>query len=439
MNCISRKRLRGAPPNHVHLLAHRALILGAACLAACGVPVAESQASDDDTEYTLNYLVTPVPGEQLIDVVIELEQGRYLLREMRFDADGVADIRGDGDLEISDNRVRWHPPKGGGKLSWQVKLGNKRNGDGYDSWLNRSWGLFRAEDIIPRAATRTLKGATADTRLVFDLPRRWSVVTEYATADGRLHVAKEGRRFAQPSGWIVMGELGVRRDNIAGVRVAIAGPENQQIRRLDMLALLNWTLPELARILPELPPRLTVVSAGEPMWRGGLSAPQSIYIHADRPLISENGTSALIHETMHVALGMRAERGYDWIVEGLAEYYSLELLRRSGTLTPRRHATALERMANWSKTARTLCATSSSGATTALAVLKMRDLDAEIKAATSGEASLDDVLGAMVDSDDAVNLALLQLAASNIIGQKSDTLHIGKLPGCRKLSLADNP
>jgi len=73
-----------------------------------------------------------------------------------------------------------------------------------------------------------------------------------------------------------MGKLGVRRERVAGVRVAIAGPEDQQIRRLDMLALLNWTLPELARIVPELPPRLTVVSAGEPMWRGGLSGPQSI-------------------------------------------------------------------------------------------------------------------------------------------------------------------
>lgn len=439
MNCISRQRRRGAPLNPAHLLAHRALILGAACLAACGVPVSESQASADDTAYTLSYVVTPVPGEQLVDVVVEVAQERYLLREMRFDADRISDIRGNGNVEISDNRVRWQPPRGGGKLTWQVKLGHKRNGDGYDSWLNRNWGLFRAEDIIPRAATRTLKGATADTRLVFELPRSWSVVTEYAAADASFPVAKAGRRFAQPSGWIVMGKLGVRRERVAGVRVAIAGPEDQQIRRLDMLALLNWTLPELARIVPELPPRLTVVSAGEPMWRGGLSGPQSIYIHADRPLISENGTSTLMHEAMHVALGVRAERGYDWIVEGLAEFYSLELLRRSGTLTPRRYATALQRLTTWSETAQTLCAPSSSGATTALAVLTLHELDEEIKTATSGEASLDDLLRVIVDSEDAVSLTAFQAAARNVIGQKSDTLHIDKLRGCRKLSPADSP
>jgi len=163
------------------------------------------------------------------------------------------------------------------------------------------------------------------------------------------------------------------------------------------------------------------------------------YIHADRPLISENGTSTLMHEAMHVALGVRAERGYDWIVEGLAEFYSLELLRRSGTLTPRRYATALQRLTTWSETAQTLCAPSSSGATTALAVLTLHELDEEIKTATSGEASLDDLLRVIVDSEDAVSLTAFQAAARNVIGQKSDTLHIDKLRGCRKLSPADSP
>jgi hypothetical protein len=52
---------------------------------------------------------------------------------------------------------------------------------------------------------------------------------------------------------MVMGRLGVRRDTIAGVRVAIAGPVDNAVRRLDMLALLNWTLPELASLLPAMP------------------------------------------------------------------------------------------------------------------------------------------------------------------------------------------
>ena len=59
------------------------------------------------------------------------------------------------------------------------------------------------------------------------------------------------------------------------------------------------------------------------MWRGGLSAPQSLFVHSDRPLISENATSTLLHEVMHLALGIRAAEQFDWIVEGLASYFAL--------------------------------------------------------------------------------------------------------------------
>ena len=41
-----------------------------------------------------------------------------------------------------------------------------------------------------------------------------------------------------------MGKLGVRRETIAGTRIAVAAPEGQTVRRMDMLALLNWILPE---------------------------------------------------------------------------------------------------------------------------------------------------------------------------------------------------
>lgn len=112
----------------------------------------------------------------------------------------------------------------------------------------------------------------------FELPRDWSVISQYSGRDGQYSIDIPDRRFDQPSGWIVMGRLGVRRDTISGVRIAIAGPVGNSVRRLDMLALLNWTLPELASLLPAMPPRLTIISAGDPMWRGALSAPQSLYI-----------------------------------------------------------------------------------------------------------------------------------------------------------------
>ena len=60
------------------------------------------------------------------------------------------------------------------------------------------------------------------------------------------------------------------------------GPQGHGVRRQDILAMLRWTLPKLRRILGQLPERLTVVSAGDPMWRGGLSAPRSLFLHAER-------------------------------------------------------------------------------------------------------------------------------------------------------------
>lgn len=430
MNGISTRRHRGALPPQPPRILRRQIVLFAACLAACGSPAPESTARADPLLYRLSYHVIPTPARHLVDVEMTLTQERHLLREMRFDAAAVSDIRGDGQIEFVDGSLRWLPPKRGGNLSWRTIVRNERNGSGYDAWLDRSWGLFRAEDIIPRASTRTLKGAIADTRLSFELPRDWSVVTQYASRKSYFPVVTDGRRFSQPSGWIVLGDLGVRRDRIAGVKVAIAAPENQRVRRLDMLALLNWTLPELARVLPDLPRRLTIVSAGDPMWRGGLSAPQSAFIHADRPLISENGTSTLLHEIMHVALAAKAADGFDWIIEGLAEYYSLELLRRSSSLSAKRHARALAWQTDWSESADRLCSRTSSGARTALAVVTLHRLDSEIRSATGDKSGLDDVLAGMLESGKPFDLDLLLENSIAITGQKPDALDIARLPGC---------
>lgn len=422
MNCIPSPRL---------------LILCTACLGACGVAAAEP--GPGARQYGLAYLVTPTPAEQSVAVQLTVTQDDDLLREMRFDAnpERYSDFEADGELSVDGARITWSPPEDGGELRWRVRVPRQRNSNGYDAWLDENWGLFRAEDIIPRAATRTLIGVTSETSIGFQLPRRWSAVTEYSSAGGKFQVRKAERRFSQPSGWIVIGELGVRRERIAGVRVAIAAPEAQGVRRLDMLALLNWSLPELARILPLMPPRLTVVSAGSPMWHGALSAPQSIYIHASRPLISENGTSTLLHEVVHVALGGSAGIDVDWITEGMAEYYSLQLLQRSGSLTPKRYQRAMERQAEWAKSADSLCGPSSTGATTALAVTVLAALDQEIRAGSDDEASLDDVLQQMLRSSTPLGLESLTAAAAGLLGKKPDALHSDNLPGCRKLSASE--
>ncbi|MDH3338712.1 MAG: hypothetical protein OEM85_12395 [Gammaproteobacteria bacterium] len=426
MNCISSFKAKGI------------LCLSVAWCAACAEPVAESPAASDPLHYRIDYIVTADPVANAVDVRLELSQDRALLREVTMRPDSrVSEFEADGDLQIGDGEVRWRPPAAGGTMRWRVSVPQQRNGGGYDAWLDIDWGLFRAEDIVPRARTRTLKGAQSDTRMTFRLPRDWSVVSQYYAKDGQFRVANPARRFDQPSGWIVLGKLGVRRETIAGIRVAVAGPVRSSVRRMDTLAFLNWTLPELARLLPEMPSRLTIVSAGEPMWRGGLSAPQSLFVHADRPLISENATSTLLHEVLHVLLGLSAKDGYDWIVEGLAEYYSLEILNRSGTISNSRLAAAKAQLAEWATSAKTLCGRASTGPTTALAVGIFAALDDEIRGSSGGKTNLDDVVSELSRTDTSIDLASLIAIVDSLLGDNSDVLHIDKLPGCRNITADD--
>ena len=420
MNCIPSSRLR-------------LLLVCAAFSSACGAQVADPEEPADALAYRLDLSVEPRPLDSIVDVTLQLAQPRSLLRELRLRNDPrISRMRGDGELLRDGEQTRWLPPADGGTLSWSVAVPHRRNGDGYDAWLGADFGLFRAEDIVPRASSRTLKGAHSETRLRFRLPAGWSVVTQYRGGD-TIRVDSPERRLDLPSGWIVMGKLGVRREQIAGMHVAVAGPVDHSIRRLDTLAMLNWTLPELARIFPQLPPRLTIVSAGDPMWRGGLSAPQSLFLHAARPLISENATSTLLHEIMHMTIGLDSEDGYDWIVEGLAEFYSLQLLSRSGTISTSRYAAAQEHLAAWSREATSLCGDPSTGPRTALAVGVLTRLDAEIARETSGAASLDDLTRNLLVRGERLDLAGLVAAATTLIGHKPDALHSEQLPGCRSI------
>jgi len=425
MNCIARFKFWG-------------LTAVASMAVACGSQVSDPYNPSDPLQYRVHYLVELLPGDGSAKVSMRVSQSGGLLRELTMPVGAsYSQLQGDGHLETGDSTIRWQPPANGGQLSWQVHIPNRRNGDGYDAWLGVDFGLFRAEDIIPRAASRTLKGASSESWISFQLPAAWSVVTQYFNDNGQIRIDNPERRFDQPTGWIVAGDLGVRREHIAGMSVAVAGPVDHAVRRMDTLGLLHWTVPELARLIPELPPRLTIVSAGDPMWRGGLSAPQSLFLHAERPLISENATSTLLHELMHMTLGLRARDGYDWIVEGLAEYYSLQLLHRSGTISSTRYATAIADLSEWATQAENLCAPASTGATTALAVGVLASLNDEIVNTTDGDASLDEVARELWQFDGEIDATVLEDAVEAVTGNKPDALHSTRLPGCRTIAPAN--
>jgi hypothetical protein len=404
----------------------------AANLAGCRIPAADAATDEDERIYELDYRVTIDPGAGGARVELELDQPDDFLRELDMPRnDGsISDVQGDGEVSTSEDRVVWLPPEDGGTLRWFVRISHRRGDDSYDAYIDDDWALFRAEDIIPSANTRTLRGAESETRLTFELPKGWSSVTPYFGNNDSFAIEEPGRRFDTPQGWIVLGDLGIRNDEIGDIRTKVAAPVGQDVRRMDILALLRWNLPELLRLLPDFPERLTIVSAGAPMWRGALSAPQSIYIHADRPLISENGTSTLLHETVHVGAGISAERGADWIVEGLAEYYALEILRRSGTISNDRFRSARDELAEWGRDVKDLCRRSSTGKVTARAVTILTELNGEIMKASDRKASLDNVLRETVSLGEKITVERFRDIVTRIAGEPMDALDDDNLPGC---------
>lgn len=260
-------------------------------------------------------------------------------------------------------------------------------------------------------------GTQSQAKLQLNLPQGWSVETPFPRyASGRLRIDNPQRLFDRPTGWIVAGDIGTRRETIGATHVTIAAPTGQGVRRMDMLAFLRWTVPTLQSLFPQFPPRLLVVSAADPMWRGALSAPGLLFVHADRPMISENATSTLIHELVHVAMSARSVPGADWIVEGLAEYYSLETLRRSGAISDKRYEKAHADLAAWGKDNKPLDSARSSGAITARAVGVLRSIDLEIRRSSGGNKSLDDVVRELALEAKPVTLARFRELANAAAG-----------------------
>ena len=389
-------------------------------------------AADTPSEriYDVVFTVRPLPDSGSAQVEMTVSQTRGMLRELTMALPGsrFSKFSGDGELALDDNTVRWSPPRDGGSLRWTVQINHQRDKTTYDAWLDADWAVFRASDIIPPARTRALKGAQSRTYLQFDLPDKWSSLTQYAERDGRYRVQNPERRFDRPTGWILLGRIGVRIETIAGVRVLIGGPAGHDVRRMDMLALLNWTLPHLKGVLPDLPARLTIISAGANMWRGGLSGPRSLYLHSSLPLISENATSTLLHEILHLGTGISAEPGADWIVEGFAEYYSLELLRRSRSISKKRHEIALKNLIEWGREADSLCTPQSTGATTARAVGVIAALHKELR--RNGGDPLDDLLRNLVAANKKITVTDFRNLASEINGSMPNALSARNLRGC---------
>lgn len=392
-----------------------------ACLLPLRAPAASAAAAATAPEveyYEAHYRAEILPQDGVIAVELNLA-GEHLPSRivLRIDPKRHVDFRSTDPLRIAGDEVSWRPRGRKSRLRWRFVVDHERKPRRYDSLMTDSWAVFRGDKLVPSARVTARRGLHSRASIEFLAPPEWSVITPYAPVGKHRYEIDDPRRaFDRPRGWMLAGRIGSRGELIDGVHAIVAAPAGDSVRRQDVLSFLNWNLPHLLEVFPDFPPRFLVVSAGDPMWRGGLSGPASMFLHADRPLISENRTSTLLHELVHIAMGIRGDEESDWIVEGFAEYYSLETLRRSGGISQRRYQQALDALEHWGRRGGTLFAPHSSGPRTARAVLSLKAVDAEIRKLTGGKASLDEVARRLAAERGTVSLARLQECAREVAG-----------------------
>lgn len=386
-------------------------------------------------DYRILYDVTVNPDSGLARVDILLD-GHQLPSEirLRMDPERHRNPASQQPLQVEEDQVIWQPQPPRSTMSYDFVIDGTRNNGRFDSRITDSWAILRSDKLIPPVATST-EGFQSSARMRFSLPEGWTSVAPYdryrdknrqLRHDHEYTLTDPGRYFVRPKGWLALGELGIRQDDFAGTDVRVVAPKGEDLHRQDTLSFIGWTLPELKKVFPDFPSRLLIVRAGDPMWRGGLSGTRSLFMHADRPLISGNRTSSVIHELVHVGTGIRGDRHSDWIVEGIAEFYAAEVLRRTGAISQRRFDDTMEGLEEWSGKAGELFTDRSSGATTARAVGVFHRLDQEIRRATGNRASIDEVARGLAAQRGTITVAGFITLAEQVAGRQLETLDFAR-------------
>ena len=403
------------------MLRVRALLIAVMCL-ICTPLWAQGQ------KVKVDYQVRFVPETNQAQVSLSLNKAERIRSfDFNLTEEGrYSDFQGDGQwTQGEDGRGVWLPGEGKSTLTYWVKIDNERNDGRYDARMTEDWVLMRGDDLVPAAKVDLVDGTELSARLEFVLPKGWrSVETGWPRiGKNRFRLDNPERKFDRPTGWLLAGKLGTRRTRLGETDVAISAPVGEGLRRMDVMTFLTFIWPQMQAVFPRDPEKLLIVGAGDPMWRGGLSAANSYFMHSDRPVVSENGTSSLLHELVHVFGRIYGHDRSDWIAEGLAEYYAIELMRRAGGIDPDRYQKIREQLVEWSKPVKSLRTDNASGAVTARAVLLLQDLDREIRQKTkdSEELSLDDVSRGLMRMGKVSTQDFIEIT-ENVIGGPSDTL-----------------
>ena len=378
----------------------------------------------------LDYHVRFLPQSDQAEVRLTLAEGSAL-RSLDFDLgrDGdYSDFKADGQwqagaADAGGQRGVWRPASGKASLSYRVRLSHSIKKGSYDSRSSANWALLRGETLVPPARLDQQDGVELVARLDFDLPAGWkSIETAWPRiGKNRFRIDNPSRLFDRPAGWMLAGNLGSRRTRLGATEVSVVSPLGQGMRRMDVLTLLTFVWPQVQVVFPRQPGKLLIVGAADPMWRGSLAGRDSLFLHSRLPLVSESGSSPLLRELVQSLSRINDSQGSDWISEGLAEYYGIELLRRAGGISDERYQVLHKRLVRDSHKVDSLRGEQVDSATVAKAVLLLQELDREIRLKTRNKRSLDDVLQAAMRLESVSTAEFIQLS-ENVLGESSKVL-----------------
>ncbi|AZF20291.1 hypothetical protein [Pseudomonas sp. R3-52-08] len=394
-------------------------------LATAAVLLALSMPAWAAKKVDLDYHVKLLPQSDQAEVRVSLSQGSAV-RSLDFDLgqDGdYSDFKADGQWKVTGHRGHWQPGADKASLTYRVRLTQARKPGSYETRMTPGWALFRGDDLVPAARLDQQDGVELVARLMFELPPGWkSVETAWPRiGKNRFRIDNVSRLFDRPTGWMLAGNLGSRRMRLGETEVTVTSPKGQGMRRMDVLTLLTFVWPQVEAAFPRHPAKLLVVGASDPMRRGAVSARDSIYLNSRTPLVSEDGSSPLIREVVQAIARFNDHDSSDWISEGLAGYYAIELVRRAGGITDERYQAIQARLAKEGKDVTRLRGEHVSGATVSRAVVVLQELDREIRVKTHNKRSLDDLAQAVMRADSITTPEFVQLA-ERIIGESSVVL-----------------
>ncbi|MGF6201636.1 hypothetical protein [Pseudomonas laurylsulfatiphila] len=377
----------------------------------------------------LDYHVRLLPQSDQAEVRLTLAQGSAV-RSLDFDlGDGshYSDFKADGQWQLTPGKAArgvWRPAADKASLTYRVNIDHGRKNGSFDTRMTPNWALMRGDDLVPAARLDQQDGIELVSRLEFELPGGWkSVETAWPRiGQNKFRIDNPSRLFDRPTGWMLAGQLGSRRTRLGETEVTVASPLGQGMRRMDVLTLLTFVWPQVQALYPRHPGKLLIVGANDPMWRGSRSAHESIYLNSHLPLVSESGTSALVRELAQVFGRINGTKRSDWIGEGFAEYYAIELVRRAGGMSDERYESLHGKLVRTSQKVTTLRSDRVNPVQVARAVVLLQELDREIRLKTHNKRSLDDVLRGAMRQGDIDTQAFVQLSES-VIGGSSKVLN----------------